>query len=254
MYQLPASTAAHGMSKLRDALAEALMRWSEGNKDPRYAHLRRPAIVRENAYGRADAALGALTEHLDLGDAEAWCKVCRRVWEGPEHLCASDAEQRLARARELHQETCPLAKGVLRPPAFTCSMCEALESSVEQPSEDESEHADGCPGCENFTLTGHIERTSNVGALERVQQLHDQLAAESDLASPDDEITRGAAARKIAAALDGWTPPWRQYAERPCHKAVLLAEEHIGHVYRFQGRESFWCTGSPSSGGSPAGG
>jgi hypothetical protein len=44
-------------------------------------------------------------------------------------------------------------------------------------------------------------------ALARVRRLHDSLAEETDLASPDDEITRGMAARKIAAALDGWTPP-----------------------------------------------
>jgi hypothetical protein len=43
--------------------------------------------------------------------------------------------------------------------------------------------------------------------IDRVRRLHDALAAETDLTSPDDEITRGAAARKIAAALDGWTDP-----------------------------------------------
>lgn len=43
--------------------------------------------------------------------------------------------------------------------------------------------------------------------VERVRRLHDALDAETDLTSPDQEITRGAAARKIAAALDGWTDP-----------------------------------------------
>lgn len=43
-------------------------------------------------------------------------------------------------------------------------------------------------------------------AVARVRQLHDALAAETALTSPDDEITRGAAARKIAAALDGDRP------------------------------------------------
>jgi hypothetical protein len=43
--------------------------------------------------------------------------------------------------------------------------------------------------------------------LERIRRLHDALEAETDLVSPDDEITRGAAARHIAAALDGWTSP-----------------------------------------------
>lgn len=44
-------------------------------------------------------------------------------------------------------------------------------------------------------------------ALARVRRLHDALAAETDLTSPDDEITRGASAKQIAAALDGWSPP-----------------------------------------------
>lgn len=47
----------------------------------------------------------------------------------------------------------------------------------------------------------------NQAALARVRRLHDALDAETDLTSPDHEITRGAAARKIAAALDGWTDP-----------------------------------------------
>lgn len=33
---------------------------------------------------------------------------------------------KLRRARDLHQETCPFAKGSVRPTAFTCSLCEAL--------------------------------------------------------------------------------------------------------------------------------
>lgn len=43
--------------------------------------------------------------------------------------------------------------------------------------------------------------------INRVRQLHDALDAEDELTSPDGEITRGRAARKIAAALDGWTDP-----------------------------------------------
>ena len=43
--------------------------------------------------------------------------------------------------------------------------------------------------------------------IERVRRLHDALNDETALTSAEDEITRGAAARKIAAALDGWTDP-----------------------------------------------
>lgn len=46
-------------------------------------------------------------------------------------------------------------------------------------------------------------------ALARVRQLHDRLAEETDLTSPDDSITRGAAAKRIATALDGWSPELR---------------------------------------------
>ena len=53
----------------------------------------------------------------------------------------------------------------------------------------------------------HFQRVEQAeAAIGRVRQLHDRLAEETDLASPDDSITRGAAAKRIAAALDGWNP------------------------------------------------
>ena len=57
--------------------------------------------------------------------------------------------------------------------------------------------------------------------IDRVRQLHDRLAEETDLASPDDPITRGAAAKRIATALDGWTPPATVVQQPP-------AAEHTG--------------------------
>jgi hypothetical protein len=45
----------------------------------------------------ANAVLEAIEGQLDIGEAEAWCKTCRRVWGGPRHRCESDAEQALAR-------------------------------------------------------------------------------------------------------------------------------------------------------------
>ncbi|MFF8610854.1 hypothetical protein ACF06X_33650 [Streptomyces sp. NPDC015346] len=48
-------------TNLRDQIAEALMSWAEHNGNPQYASLRRPETVRQNAYGRADAVLKALT-------------------------------------------------------------------------------------------------------------------------------------------------------------------------------------------------
>jgi hypothetical protein len=52
----------------------------------------------------------------------------------------------------------------------------------------------------------HFERVEQAeAAIERVRLLHDNLVASAELTSPDDPITRGAAAKRIAAALDGWT-------------------------------------------------
>ena len=70
-----------------------------------------PALQRHDEWLRltvrrtvADAVLTAIEEHLDIGDAEAWCKTCRRVWDGPRHRCESEAERRLAKVRELRND------------------------------------------------------------------------------------------------------------------------------------------------------
>lgn len=59
------------------------------------------SLLAANEFDLADTAIAALLEYLDIGDAEAWCKVCRRVWDGKQHRCESDAEQHLAQAEEL---------------------------------------------------------------------------------------------------------------------------------------------------------
>jgi hypothetical protein len=53
----------------------------------------------------------------------------------------------------------------------------------------------------------HKRAITAEATVARVRRLHDALDEETALTSPNDEITRGAAARKIAAALDGWTDP-----------------------------------------------
>jgi hypothetical protein len=42
------------------------------------------------------AVLTAVEDFLDIGDAEAWCKICRRVWDSKRHRCEGDAERRLS--------------------------------------------------------------------------------------------------------------------------------------------------------------
>lgn len=61
-----------------------------------------------------------------------------------------------------------------------------------------------------------------VDALARVRRLHDALAGEDLLNSPDDKTTRGGVAKKIAAALDGWTSPADRFP------ASLLSEAERG--------------------------
>ncbi|MFD7016081.1 hypothetical protein [Streptomyces sp. NPDC059928] len=80
---------------LRRQIARALHRYD-------YEHdLSRNDIPSEHHFGEADAVLAVLGEYLDIGEAEAWCKTCRRVWDGKAHRCESDAEQALARVRAL---------------------------------------------------------------------------------------------------------------------------------------------------------
>ncbi|MFI8301537.1 hypothetical protein ACIGCZ_37145 [Streptomyces nigra] len=61
-------------------------------------------VTEEIARLATRGAMKALTAHLDIGDAEAWCKTCRRVWDSKHHRCESDAEQRLAKVRDLHAD------------------------------------------------------------------------------------------------------------------------------------------------------
>ena len=53
---------------------------------------------------QADTVLAAVREHLDIGEEQAICKTCRRVWDGPGHRCESDAEQQIARIRRVIAE------------------------------------------------------------------------------------------------------------------------------------------------------
>ena len=57
----------------------------------------RDAPGKWNIRARTDAVMAVLDRFLDIGDAEAWCKTCRRVYDGPLHQCESAAEQQLAR-------------------------------------------------------------------------------------------------------------------------------------------------------------
>lgn len=80
---------------------------------------------------------------------------------------------------------------------------EAMERAMEDTAADALKHR----GCHR-SLMGQVQRAETAeAALARVRDLHDRLTASDGLTDPEDAITRAAAARRIAAALDGYTPP-----------------------------------------------
>jgi hypothetical protein len=57
------------------------------------------AEVSESTTARAAAA--DLTQRLDIGDAQAWCKTCRRAWNSATHQCETDAEKQAYRLADI---------------------------------------------------------------------------------------------------------------------------------------------------------
>ena len=47
---------------------------------------------------RAEAAIAAITSHLDIGDAQAWCKYCRRAWKRLKRVSQSGGPPSVPRA------------------------------------------------------------------------------------------------------------------------------------------------------------
>ncbi|MEV6180161.1 hypothetical protein [Streptomyces sp. NPDC052015] len=128
---------------LRDRIAEALMRWAEGNNDQRYASMRRPETVRANAYSRADAVLAVLPEPADR--AAVLAEAIRRVedpverakttiglglgWESARDVLRRMAaeEQPAVGEQPETQETLPPSKG----PEYTPCACDHIEPEHE---------------------------------------------------------------------------------------------------------------------------
>ncbi|MFF1284373.1 hypothetical protein ACFVY4_26975 [Streptomyces sp. NPDC058299] len=90
-------TPAH-RTELARRLAQAIHRYD-------YEHgLTGNDIPGSHCRGETNAVLTALEEFLTIGDAEAWCKSCRRVWEDRSHRCESTAEQQLATLQQEHAQ------------------------------------------------------------------------------------------------------------------------------------------------------
>jgi hypothetical protein len=73
LYEPAGQAPATDRAALRERIAEALMRWAEGNNSPQYAPIRRPETVRENAYSRADAVLSVLPASVDQAASVCIC-------------------------------------------------------------------------------------------------------------------------------------------------------------------------------------
>ena len=71
--------------------------------------------LHERAETADEAARRALAQRQEMAEE-------RYAWQER----GDRAETALAEARRLHAQTCLLAQGVARPPAFTCSLCTAL--------------------------------------------------------------------------------------------------------------------------------
>jgi hypothetical protein len=87
---------------LRERIAEALA--GHAGSKAFLADGREWEHARTAWYTHADVVLAELKPELDIGEEEAWCKTCRRVWDGPGHRCESDAERRLDKVRDLRSD------------------------------------------------------------------------------------------------------------------------------------------------------
>jgi hypothetical protein len=138
----------------------------------------------------AATVLNVLQERIELGDEHAWCKSCRRMWEGPEHCCESDAEATVHLLRNVitEMETDPAAR------RWAARLREAL-AHQERPA-------------------GHVYLST--GCLHGDTILPDGRTGHEYCASPTGNAgTKAPACCKVCAAL----------CLCPCHKQKKLQEQ-----------------------------
>ncbi|MER5843235.1 hypothetical protein ABT099_23645 [Streptomyces prasinus] len=109
---------------LRDEIAEALMRWAEGNNSPKYASMRRPSVVRQNAYARADAVLDVINRRTPAAvpvssppadRAALRDRIARAIYGAHSHIDVWD--QADAHTKEVCRVEADAVLAVLPPPA-----------------------------------------------------------------------------------------------------------------------------------------
>jgi hypothetical protein len=103
-----------------------------------------------------------------------------------------------------------------------------------------TEEQDGEP---TGLMRAHVALAEQAGrdqaALTRLRELHDRLIEETDLHGPEDLLTRGSAARRIATALDGVNPA----GLTPCTcRQTVHAQEHTNRPVD----DCPWCMPAPN--------
>jgi hypothetical protein len=107
---------------LREQIAEALMRWAEGNNAPQYASMRRPETVRANAYSRADAVLAILPAPVDRATVLRELADKAEEWDG--HITVQELRRLAAEATPAVVAAVP---GQADSEAHACSNCEGID-------------------------------------------------------------------------------------------------------------------------------
>ncbi|MFE7972980.1 hypothetical protein [Streptomyces shenzhenensis] len=126
---------------LRDQLAAALIARIKESVLPATAFAvgQVGSVFAATEFDLADTAIGALTAYLEFGPEDAWCKTCRRVWDGKYHRCESEAEQRLTRVRDALDQFND--RGVIRPGhtnldiPTASEVIDAVRAALDEPKE-----------------------------------------------------------------------------------------------------------------------
>lgn len=105
-------------------------------------------ITEEIARLATRGALEAIDAHLEFGSEDAWCKTCRRVWNGKGHQCETDAEQRLTKIRDLRTDL----RGITGARWIADALDTILDTSAEQPAQTTPNNP--CPACQRADQAG----------------------------------------------------------------------------------------------------
>lgn len=89
---------------LRDQLAEAIESEIYEYRERTMFWGETVGVTQEIARLATRGAMEAIERHLDTGEEQAWCKTCRRVWDGRGHRCEDGADATAQRLLDQRQE------------------------------------------------------------------------------------------------------------------------------------------------------